>query len=89
MGQEALRQVLRTAGPVKFAVANVGWVPPEESHVFWKLEVRPHLVLEPERPFDVSEFSEGYCYIASEWKAGDETQPIVVLEQHTESHLAQ
>jgi hypothetical protein len=50
--------------------------------VFWKLEVRPHLVLEPERPFDVSEFPEGYCYIASEWKAGDETQPIVVLEQH-------
>jgi hypothetical protein len=82
---EDLRQLVQ-AGFVRFAVANVGlplrWVPPEESHVFWKLEVRPHLVVEPERSFNIYHFSEGYCYVASEWQTADGTQPIVVLEQH-------
>lgn len=52
-----------------FVIANVGaplrWIPAGESHTSWKLEVRPHLVDEPDRPFDICHFPEGYCYVAS------------------------
>jgi hypothetical protein len=85
LAQEDLRQLVQ-AGTVGFAVANVGhplrWVSSEESQVFWKLEVRPHLVAEPDRPFDIYRYPEGYCYVASEWHATNGTQPIVVLERH-------
>jgi len=85
LAQEDLRQLVQ-AGTVKFVVANAGhplrWVSSEESQVFWKLEVRPHLVVEPDRPFDIYGYPEGYCYVASEWHATNETQTIVVLEQH-------
>jgi hypothetical protein len=85
LAEEDLRQLVQ-AGTVRFAVANVAhplrWISSGESQVFWKLEVRPHLVAEPNRPFDIYRFPEGYCYVASEWKAPNEVQSIVVLEQH-------
>jgi len=82
--REDLRQLLQ-AGAVCFIIANVGhllrWIPDDEGHAFWKLEVRPHLVAEPDRPFDIYSFPEGYCYIASEWRAPNEVHAIVLLEQ--------
>lgn len=82
---EDLRQLVR-AGQVKFVVANVGtplrWIPAGETHSFWKLEVRPHLVDEPDRPFDIDGFPEGYCYTASEWLSPGEDLATVVLELH-------
>jgi hypothetical protein len=51
--------------------------------VFWKGEVRPHLVDEPERPFDIYHFPQGYPYMATEWESdGPPTPPIVLLERH-------
>lgn len=59
------------------------WVPEAECHVFWKADVRRHLVDEPERPFDIYHYPEGYAYVASEWLSGDPmTSPIVLLERH-------
>ena len=85
LAQEDLRQLVQ-AQAVRFAVANIGhplrWVPDEETQAFWKLEVRPHLVAEPDRPFDIYRFPEGYCYVASEWRTSDGTQSVVVLERH-------
>ena len=85
LSSEELKQLLR-AGQVRFVVANVGaplrWIPAGESHLFWKLEVRPHLVEQPDRPFDIYSFPEGYCYVASEWRSAQEDQTTVVLELH-------
>ena len=85
LSKEDLRQLMR-AGSVRFAVANIGdplrWIPIDESHAFWKLEVRPHLVDEPNRPFDIHAFPEGYCYVASEWRGSGEGSTVVVLERH-------
>ena len=85
LAQEDLRQLMQ-GGAVRFAVANVGhplrWISSEESQAFWKLEVRPHLVAEPDRPFDIYGFPEGYCYVATEWRASNGIQSLVVLEQH-------
>jgi hypothetical protein len=85
LAQEDLRQLVQTRA-VRFVVANMGhplrWVPSEESQVFWKLEVRPHLVAQPDRPFDIYRFPEGYCYVASEWHASNRNESLVVLEKH-------
>ena len=85
LSYEDLRQLVQS-GQVRFVVANVGaplrWVPAGESHSFWKLEVRLHLVNEPDRPFDIYSFPEGYCYVASEWRDSDEGRATVVLELH-------
>lgn len=71
---------------MKFVVANVGaplqWISAGDSHSFWKLEVRPHLVDQPDRPFDIYSFPEGYCYVDSEWLGASEDLTTVVLEQH-------
>jgi hypothetical protein len=50
--------------------------------VFWKAEVRPHLVDKPDRPFDIYHYPHGYAYIASAWQAVDAGFPIVVLERY-------
>ena len=74
-------------GAVHFVVADVGrplrWVAPAECFVFWKADVRTHLVDDPSRPIDVYAYPEGYAYVASEW-AADEAgfAPLVVLERH-------
>jgi hypothetical protein len=85
LSQEDVRQLVR-AGSVRFSVANIGdplrWIPIAESHAFWKLEVRPHLVDDPNRPFDIYAFPEGYCYIASEWRGPGEEHAVVLLERH-------
>lgn len=85
LSYEDLRQLVR-AGQVRFVIADVGaplrWISAGESHTFWKLEVRPHLVDEPDRPFDICHFPEGYCYVASEWLGSRDNQATVVLELH-------
>jgi hypothetical protein len=74
-------------GAVQFIVADPGhplrWIPQVECYVFWKAEVRAHLVSDPGRPFDIYHFPEGYAYVASEWAAEDPaSRPIVLLERH-------
>ena len=85
LSEAELRQLLRTR-TVHFVVADVGhplrWIPIEESFAFWKLEVRPHLVDEPDRPFDVDRFPEGYRHVASEWRGPEDDRVMVVLERH-------
>jgi hypothetical protein len=86
LDREQLRRLLQ-AGAVRFVVADAGlplrWVPESECHVFWKLDVRPHLVDEPERPFDIYHFSQGYAYVATAWSSAESAAPpIVLLERH-------
>jgi hypothetical protein len=84
LGQEEIRQLLQT-GQTQFVVANAGdplrRIPMHDSYSFWKLEVRKHLVAEPDRTFNVYEFHEGYCYLASEWRDAN-GQTIVLLEKY-------
>jgi hypothetical protein len=86
LSREEVRQLVQ-AGAVRFVVADAGlplrWVPDAERHVFWKGEVRRHLVEEPERPFDIYQSPEGYAYIATAWESGDPASPpIILLERH-------
>ena len=78
---------LLQSGRVQFIVAEAGlplrWIPQAEYLLFWKAELRAHLVAEPERSIDIYEYPEGYAYVASEWAAeGLEPVPVVVLERH-------
>lgn len=81
---EELRRRLQAA-PVLFVVADVGhplrWIPVEECHEFWKLEARPHLVDDPERGFDIAQFPDAWCYLASAWESAD-GRSVVLLERH-------
>jgi hypothetical protein len=84
VGPVEIADLLR-AGWVRFVVANVGhplrWVPPEECYRFWKAEVKPRTVAADAESFDLADFSDSYCYVATEW-GGDGATPVVVLETH-------
>jgi hypothetical protein len=75
-----VRELLR-AGPVRFAVAMMlspfRVVPEPECYEFWKSEVQPHLVSDPDDGVELDNFPDGYCYFASEWSDGG--SPIVLL----------
>lgn len=86
LGRDDVASLLRT-GPVQFVIADGGqplaWIPVGECYVQWKLDVRSHLVVDPNRPFDIYTFPEGYAYVASEWRTEEPTSsPIVLLEKH-------
>ena len=75
-----VRELLR-AGPVRFAVAMMLFpfrvVPEQQCYAFWKSEVQPHLVSDPDDAAAPDDFPGGYCYFASEWSDGG--PPIVLL----------
>lgn len=75
-----VRELLR-AGPARFAVAMMlspfRVVPERECYEFWKSEVQPHLVSDPDGGAALDDFPDGYCYFASEWS--DDGSPIVLL----------
>jgi hypothetical protein len=86
LGREDVRRLVQ-AEAVRFVVADLGrplrWVPVAERYVFWKGEVLPHLVNEPERPFDIYHYPQGYAYIATEWRGADPFDTaIILLERH-------
>jgi hypothetical protein len=86
LGREDIRRLVQTR-TLRFVIADPGlplrWVPPAENYVFWKEDARPHLVEEPDRPFDLSDFPRGYAYIATEWRGVDPAAPpTVLLERH-------
>jgi hypothetical protein len=69
------------SGPVRFAVAMMlspfRVVPEHQCYEFWKSEVQPHLVSDPDDDAALDDFPDGYCYFASEWADGG--SPIVLL----------
>ena len=80
LGTADVRDLLRR-GPVRFAVAMMPApfrvVPEHECYAFWKSEVQPHLVSDPDEDAVLDDFPDGYCYFASEWSDGG--SPIVLL----------
>lgn len=86
LDREEVRRLVQL-GTTRIVVADVGlplrWIEPEERYVFWKEEVKPHLVDEPERPFDIFSYPHGYAYLASEWQPADAlAASILVLERY-------
>jgi len=69
--------------PVRFVVANVDspllWVELPDSFLFWNTQVRVHLY-EPAKQ-NVSDYSNGYYYVAHEWHLAD-GERIIGLERH-------
>lgn len=57
-------------GSVRFAVAMMmspfRVIPEHQCREFWKSEVEPHLVSDPEEGISLDEFPKGCCYFASE-----------------------
>src|SRR5688500_5395202 len=80
LGTSDVRELLR-AGPVRSAVAMMlspfRVVPEPECYEFWKSEVQPHLVSDPDDGAVLVNFPGGYCYFASE--CSDGASPIVLL----------
>jgi hypothetical protein len=78
-----IAEMLR-AGEVHFVVADVGrplkWVPAEDCYSFWKSEVKGHIA-DPAAKKYLGDFSDEYCYFATEWKPGD-GGPIILLTMH-------
>jgi hypothetical protein len=72
------------SGPVQFVVADVGapirWIPAGECFGFWKNEAKSHLA--SPAGASLAEFPGGYCYFASQWKARESEETIIVLEKH-------
>jgi hypothetical protein len=70
-------------GTVRFVVANpglpLGWIPPEQTFMFWKTEVRPRLGAKHAARAP-SDLPGGYGYIATLWALPDSDVQIVLLE---------
>ena len=75
-----VRELLR-GGPVRSLVADMAAslrsVPENECFTFWKSEVRPHVVADPDQGASLDNFPGEYCCFASEWNDGG--SPIVLL----------
>lgn len=84
LSKSALREMLRNH-PVVLFVADVAKplkrLGVQECFDFWKSEVLPHLVDDPESGFQLEDYPGDYAYVASEW-SGDIQSPIVLLEKH-------
>ena len=84
LGAADITDLLRL-GPVRFVVANVGgrleWVPVEQRYEFWKSQVKMRLVDPAVEGFRLEDFPGEYCYSASEWKADELEEPIVLLSR--------
>ena len=86
LGYEQVRQVVQS-GRGQFVVADLGcplqWVPHQDRYVFWKEEIKPHIVKEPDGRFSLDDYPYGYAYLASEWQPADPLmEAIVLLEKH-------
>ena len=83
LSKRALREMLRKH-PVEFYVADVGLplrrVDVAKCYDFWKLDVKAHVVDDPESGFRLDGTGE-YAYVASDW-SGELQTPIVLLEKH-------
>jgi len=83
VGRKEIAQLLRD-GLKTFVVADVGlplrWIPEQDRFTFWKAEVRDRLVPVEAHSFYLEDYSNEFCYIASEWRRSD-SEPIVVLEK--------
>ncbi len=81
IGTEDIRELLRR-GPLRFVVAEGGlplhWVPEEDCFHFWKSSVQSHLPMTGTQ-VHLDDFSDGFCYFASEWSSTIGA-PIIVLE---------
>lgn len=75
---------LLRVGPVVFVVVDVGfaprWIQLRDCYQFWKSEGKPHMAAESRAVR--AEFTDGYCYFASQWDSGKPIAPIIVLEKH-------
>lgn len=73
---------LLRVGRVRFVVADIGsrlqWIAPEQCYHFWKTEAKSHIA-EPDLPSHLEDFPDEYFYTASEWKASNGIEPIVLL----------
>jgi hypothetical protein len=82
LSEEDISALLRV-GPVEFVVVDVGlaprWIHLEDSHRFWKTEVKPHLAADAKAV--LADFPHDYCYFASQWDGGESAPPVVVLEK--------
>ena len=82
LGGSDIAALLRQ-GQVRFVVADCGkrleWIPPPQCYDFWKTRVKPRIV-EADK-FDLADFPDKCCYVASEWADG-ESPPIVLLEMY-------
>ena len=82
---EALKSLLQQQNLTDFVVANIGtqlsWVSSGNCFQFWKSEVKPHLVRDPDMDFSTDDFPNGYAYIASEW-SGPFQNNVVLLEMY-------
>jgi len=80
----SIREMLQE-GRVTFYVANCGYplqqVADPDCFDFWKAEVMPHLVNDPDAKFFPEDYPGEYAYLASEWSSESES-PIVLLEKY-------
>lgn len=80
LSKEDLRHLLQQT-PVEFFIVSVGQpvrhTSGQETFSFWKSEVQPHMVADPELPFRLEDFPGSYAYVASEW--GVQAPPSIVL----------
>lgn len=79
-----IKELIKTQ-PVTFVVADVGrklnWVAPDNCFQFWKSEVKPNLVDDPDGQINLSDFPDDYAYLASKW-TGKQQDTVVLLEKY-------
>lgn len=80
--REDIQQLLKE-GAKTFVVANPGdplrWIPKKECFLFWKSEVKPHVSASYKERYSLSDYPDGYFYVASEWLLAS-GEPIILLE---------
>ena len=80
-----IKSILSNNNAIQFIVANIGneldWISLDECFNFWKSEIKPHLVSNPDEEFFLEDFPNEYSYVASEWFWELQT-PVVLLEMH-------
>jgi hypothetical protein len=88
VGDPQIRALLQRVRDVQFVVAGaVGaplrWVPPAEARAFWRLEVRPRIVLADAVRVDHEAYPGRYYYVATEWtREAPDVPPLVLLERY-------
>jgi hypothetical protein len=83
LGETDIARLLQNGSSLVVAEAGLPlrWIAEGDRFAFWKAEVKCRLVAADADVFQLEDYPDSYCYVASMWK-GASSISIIVLEKH-------